>query len=375
MKKARVLICLLAIVSLIITPLTVSASLPIATTTTLYIDTAKIGEADSFLISKNKQFMMVDTGKADYVKDDANKTVTYKEKDWPWVKNILDSRGVTNLKALVITHYDIDHVGNFLNVIDYIKQKNGIIEHIYARKYTSAQLNTLTEVRRTNYVMFVNGILKYLNRSSEQFNLYSYDTVAVAEKTNSLFGSGNGLWIFPTRTNTIADFTLDGNTTVKWLNKWESYVVPGMDSSSVDDAVNNDSLTFTLKFDKNQTGNAQSMLFTGDISWTPQAELVTNCPAYIKNTGILKVPHHGIPNYQNKTFINFVAPSYSFVTTASSYNRIPSMKDYGKFGNIYYSNTASAVTDYCTIAIRIKAPSLVFDDTSLCFHSVDTDPN
>ncbi len=380
MKRVRLLICLFAIASLLITPVTASASLPIGYATTLYIDSAKIGEADSFLISKNGQYMMVDTGKAKYTKDQATGVVTYDNQlDWPEVKGMLATRGVTRLKALVITHYDIDHVGNFLNLIKYFKDNNYTIDHIYARKYTSDQLFTLTEERRNNYIMFINGLLTYLNRSSETFDLSKYkdtftldDAKTVAIKANDLFGAGNGLWIFPTRTNPNANFTLDGNTTVKWLNKWDSYVVPGMDPNGIDDAINNDSLTFKLNFDSTQTGNAQSMLFTGDISWTPQSDLVTNCNSDIINTGILKVPHHGIGSYQNKTFINAVSPAYSFATTATSYQRIDDMKTHGKFGNIYYSNIASSDTDFCTIAIRIKAPSLVFDDTALTFYGVDS---
>ncbi len=349
MKKIQKFLCLFIITSLLVAPITVSASLPITVATTLYVDAARIGEADSFLISKNGKFMLVDTG----LSTDSTKII-----------NMLSSRSVTNLKALVITHYDVDHVGSFLNVIDYIKNHNGTIDHIYGRKYTSAQLNTLTPQRRTNYVMFINGILRYLNRSSEEFNLSNYDTVAVATKANELFGSGDGLWIFPTRTNPIANFTLDGNTTVTWLNKWDSYIVPGMDPADVPANFNNDSLTFKLTYE-----NGEAMLFTGDISWTPQQDLVDNCYSQISTCSILKAPHHGIPDYQKPSFITAVNPSYTLATTDLSYNRLPGMITKGKYGMVYYTDTAS---DFCTIAVRLKAPSVYLEDTALSFYTNDT---
>lgn len=137
-------------VILLASPLTTLAAVsyvPISQTTSLYVDCANIGKADSFLISKNGNFMLIDTGEN-----------TTKKNDWPTIEEMLKNRKVKNLKALAITHYDIDHVGNFMNVINYIKSNNGTIEHIYGRKYTSDQLNTLTPIRRTNYVKFINGI-------------------------------------------------------------------------------------------------------------------------------------------------------------------------------------------------------------------------
>lgn len=364
MKKIKTLICLLVMAALLITPIAAIAApsyVPISMTTSLYADFASIGKADSILISKNGNHMLVDTGE-----------VTANKNDWPVIKEMLDQRNVTSLKALVITHYDVDHIGSYLNVIDYIKSKNGTIEHIYGRKYTSDQLNTLTPVRRTNYVKFINGILRYLERSSEEFSLTNYDTVTVAKKANELFGSGDGLWIFPTRTNSISNFTLDGNTTIKWLNIWTSYIIPGMPAEDVDAAINNDSLTFKLTYDTGDT-----MLFTGDISWTPQKDLYENCLSDIQNPTVFKVPHHGIPEYQNPNFISKVKPKFTIVTSALSDGYLPGLVNTGVYGKVYSIGKCTDITNYqafYTLVLRQKVENNthVYMDPNFPFYADDT---
>lgn len=357
MKLLKKIICCIVLASLLVTPVSAASNLdyvPIKVATSLYIDCANIGKADSFLLTKNGKSMLVDTGLTE---------------DWAVIKDMLEARTVTNLKAIVVTHYDKDHAGSFLDLMKYMKANNRTVEHIYARKYTSDQLNILTPERRGYYVKFINGLLIYLGRSSEVFDTTSYNTVAVATKANELFGSGNGLWIFPTKTNSIANFTLDGNTTITWLNKWDSYIVPTL--STEDDiaaAINNDSLTFKLTYDTGDT-----MLFLGDISWGPQSDLVNEFPSDIKNATIIKIPHHGITNYQNpvlrQAWDTKSKPKYSICTPNLAAQDMSILNAQG-WGNLYYtkkitSSDINTLPSFYTMVLRqlVENNSHVFVET------------
>lgn len=174
--------------------------------------------------------------------------------------------------------------------------------------------------------------------------------MTVAKKANELYGNGDGLWIFPTRTNANANFTLDGNTSIKWLNKWESYIVPGMAADDVDAAINNDSLTFKLTYETGDT-----MIFTGDISWTPQRDLVDNCKSDIQNATIVKIPHHGILDYQNPVFRKTALPEYSICTPNLDALNISDVYNQGSWGGILNTKKLETVgTDnaYYTIVLR-----------------------
>jgi beta-lactamase superfamily II metal-dependent hydrolase len=342
------------------------ASIPNTYPTTLYIDAARIGSADSFLLSKNGDFMLVDTGKYEDSGD---------------ILNLLTQRNVNKLKALVITHYDSDHIGSYLYVIDQMKAKKDTtkqetIEHIYGRKYTSDQLKILDIDRYFNYVKFINGILRYLGRSSEEFNLDalksnrdSVSEVAVATKANNLFGSGNGLWVFPTRTNTICNFALDGTSAqIQWLNRWESYLTSGDTGDTLAKNTNNDSLIFKVTY------SGKSMLFVGDAAGSALSDLITNCLSTI-NCDILKISHHAHKGSSPKSFISAVSPTYSLATTTldsldepdyTYTSRLKGLVANGaNYGDIYY--TGDVLNDFCTIAIRsaTQNPVIYLSDTSL----------
>lgn len=157
-----------------------------------YIDMYSIGDADSFLLWKNRDFMLVDTGRRENAED---------------IINLLVKREVTVLKALVITHYDSDHIGSYPAIVDYMLELRNLyghetIKHIYARKYTKVQLDILPEDRYRNYIRFINGILRYENRVEEEFPLEPLPgTDAVEKMSDELYGTGTGLWIFPFKGN------------------------------------------------------------------------------------------------------------------------------------------------------------------------------
>jgi beta-lactamase superfamily II metal-dependent hydrolase len=324
--------------------------------TTFYIDICCIGNADSFLLWKKEDFMLVDTGKYE---------------DAEGIVGLLIKREVSALKALVITHYDNDHTGAYLAVINHmisIKSARNpqTIEHIYSRKYTRVQLDILPVDRYRNYIKIMNGILRYQGRGEEEFMLDPLpDTGVVEEKANELFGCGDGLWIFPGKMNLCGNFTLDGDVQILWLNRLTSYLKAGTTQKALAGNVNNDSLIFKAIYcDK-------SALFLGDMGQSGLNDLI-QYNSFCLKSDILKIAHHGHKHSSPKNFINEVKPTISFVTT--TLDSIPDHDTFCNrleeltagdidFGSLIYSGEEKGA--YSTIAIRETERKIFTLNTSI----------
>lgn len=321
-----------------------------------HIDICSIGNADSFLLWKNRDFMLVDTGRPDNAED---------------IRGLLIKRNVTALKALVITHYDSDHIGSYLAVIDHmISLRNQFnpqtIEHIYARRYTKAQLDILPEDRYRNYVKLLNGILRFEYPCEKEFPLEPLpDSLAVEEKSNQLYGNGDGLWIFPSIRNPRSNFTLDFDVQILWLNRVASYLKAGTSSKALAGNINNDSLIFKAIYSE------KSALFLGDMGQSGLNDLIF-CSSFYLKSDILKVAHHGHKHSSPKNFIEEVCPDISFVTTTLDSipdntvfcNRLEELTSGNvNFGSLIYSGEEKGA--YPTIVIRTVEPKIFTENTSI----------
>ncbi len=322
---------------------------------TFYIDICRIGNADSFLLWKNTDFMLVDTGNTKNAED---------------IIGLLIKRNVTKLKALTITHYDSDHIGSYPAVIDYMNSLKSAfnpqtIEHIYARKYTKEQLTILPEDRYKNYVKFINGILRYQNHWEEEFNLDVLpDSETLTAKADELFGDGTGLWIFPFKSNVCSYLSLDDTVQIWWLNRFESYLKAGVSAKAMAN-INNDSLIFKAIY------SDKSALFLGDMGQSGLNDLILYNSFYL-GSDIIKIAHHGHKHSSPKDFIDEVCPIISLVTT--TLESIPDNAAFGNrleelissdinFGTIIYSGEVNE--DYSTIAIRDVKPKIFTANTSI----------
>ena len=323
---------------------------------TFYIDICRIGNADSFLLWKNTDFMLVDTGNSINAED---------------IIGLLIKRQVTRLKALTITHFDSDHMGAYLSIIDYMNSiKRSLtaqtIEHIYARKYTAAQLDIIPKDRYKNYVKFINGILRYLNRYEEEFDLEVLpDSCTLAAKAEELFDAGTGLWIFPYKTNLNSHLSLDDTVQIWWLNRFDSYLKAGVSAKAMAGNINNDSLIFKVIY------SDKSVLFLGDMGQSGLNDLLLYNSFYLRSD-ILKIAHHGHKHSSPKYFIEEVCPVISLVTTtlkstpdnAAFGNRLEELiSEDINFGTIVFSGDVRG--DYSTIAIRYVEPKIFTANTSI----------
>lgn len=310
-----------------------------------YIDMCSIGDADSFLLWKNRDFMLVDTGRREDAAD---------------IINLLVKREVNVLKALVITHYDSDHIGSYPAVIDYMleqRNKDGheTIKHIYARRYSKAQLDILPEDRYRNYVKFLNGILRYENRTEEELPLEPMPgTDSVEKMSDELYGTGTGLWIFPFKGNPCGSFTLDSQVQIFWLNRAASYLRKSTAPNQLAGQVNNDSLVFKAVF------SCRSALFLGDMGQSGLWDLI-QYNSFALKSDILKIAHHGHKGSSPEYLIAEVRPILSAVTTTLDskpdnppfLNRLEELtSSLINFGALIYSGKIPG--DYTTIVIRSR---------------------
>lgn len=75
-----------------------------------------VGNADAILIKTNKDYHIIDTGKTPFMSSSSQ------------AKNIiikyLKDQGIKNIKSLVITHFDSDHAGGTIDILDNLNVQN-----------------------------------------------------------------------------------------------------------------------------------------------------------------------------------------------------------------------------------------------------------
>ena len=203
----------------------------------LVIHAFKVGKADSFLIEHDSEYVLIDAGE----EDDGEDIVKY-----------LQQHNIYRLKALIVTHYDKDHVGG----ADYIVEALDI-EHIYVPNYESDSKQT-------------KQFLKAVNKAGNTLE-------KLTKVTNIKVGSANGT------------------------------IYPPMKNSYNGD--NDYSLVVSLTY--GETG----FLFAGDIEEERIADLLADTTIDWQHT-FLKVPHHGRFNDETTAFFEAVQPQVALITSS-----------------------------------------------------------
>lgn len=199
------------------------------------------GKADAFVMfAGTNNAVIVDCGK---------------QKDGDDILDLLKEHGIDHVSALIVTHFDKDHVGGADEVI------NGTdVEKIYTT-YETKDSKQVTEFK-------------------EAMELNNKTPVVVREYTS---------------------FEVDG-TTYEILPPYkESY-------GDEDNESNNSSLLVKV------TCSDRSMLFTGDVENERLSELIDS--DYDLKCDILKIPHHGRKEKLTEQFIKKTAPRYAVITSS-----------------------------------------------------------
>lgn len=210
-----------------------------------------VGNADAFLLKtpQNKYFI-IDTGKMGYAGRRSQADML--------ILKYLRDKGIKRIDGLILTHFDSDHSGGAVDLINNLE-----ITRVY--------VNSTTENKR---------LAKQIYKAAEN------------NKSTSLILGKNKTTIY-----TEPDFSI----------KMYKADIPqhGHDSEA-----NENSLITLLQY------REMSMLFTGDSGIRAFNQLKNDLPQKIT---VLKVGHHGAKNVLNKEMMTYLNPKISIVSVG--YNR------------------------------------------------------
>ena len=204
-----------------------------------------VQNGDAFLLkTPQNKYVLIDTGKSGY-RGSASKAKMI-------IVKYLRDKGIKHLDSMILTHFDSDHAGGAMDMIENIK-----VDKIYVNS-----LNDDSKLAKDIYKI-------------------SSDTgkcIIPVDKKITIINEGN-CSLELTRAN---------------IQK-EKYV-------SID---NETSIVSVLKYDK------FSMLFTGDAGVCALNKLKSDLP---QNITVLKVGHHGAKNVINKDIMNYLNPKISLIS-------------------------------------------------------------
>lgn len=197
----------------------------------------KVGKADAIILENLEHAVMIDAGE----EDDAEKILKY-----------LSDNGIERLDALIITHYDKDHVGAADSVAEAVP-----IQDVYLPAYESAS---------AEYADFMKAL-------DEQGLVPHFLEESVILQTGSL--------------------TLE-------IDPPDSYEIP----HEAVDYDNNFSLITTVIHGKNR------LVFTGDAMKQRLREWLS---AQTEQCGFLKIPHHGVYDTELENLMKTLRPKFTAV--------------------------------------------------------------
>lgn len=135
-----------------------------------------VQNADAFLIKtpKNKYFI-IDTGKAAYNGGSSQAKVI--------ILKYLKDRGIKNIEGLIITHFDNDHCGGVVDLINNLKIKNVYINSMVADSYTSKHIFEVFKKKNISPILAKNNEKIY---SENDLKIQTYRAFLKNDNENSI---------------------------------------------------------------------------------------------------------------------------------------------------------------------------------------------
>ena len=206
-----------------------------------------VQNGDAFLLkTPENKYVIIDTGKSGYNGSPSKAKMI--------ILKYLRDKGIKNIDSLIITHFDSDHAGGAVDLINELKIKN-----VY--------VNSLSDDSKIAKRI-------YQNKQYSQIKEINTKYKAIDEK----------------------DFSIE-------LNKANN--IP----QSVKSIDNENSIISLIKY------NNFSMLFTGDAGVVAFNKLKNDIP---KNITVLKVGHHGAQNVVNPEMLEYLNPKVSLVSVGAN---------------------------------------------------------
>lgn len=130
----------------------------------LEITAFDVGSADCFLIKTPKnEYIMIDTGRSGYNGGKSQAEII--------VLEYLKDKGIKNLKALIVTHFDNDHCGGAVDVLKNLKVEKIYINDLNHSSTMANRIYTTANSKNTELILAKNGQLIYDNSGLRITNL------------------------------------------------------------------------------------------------------------------------------------------------------------------------------------------------------------
>lgn len=110
-----------------------------------------VGNADCFLIKTPKrEYFMIDTGKQSYKSYSDGEAI---------INKYLRNERIMKINTLILTHYDLDHVGGALDILKNNKIENIILQHTNPDTYSAKQIIDYIKGNKLNYETIENKVI------------------------------------------------------------------------------------------------------------------------------------------------------------------------------------------------------------------------
>lgn len=202
-----------------------------------------VGNADAFLLkTPKKKYYIIDTGKMAYDGGKSQAEII--------ILKYLKDKGIKNIDGIILTHYDSDHAGGAVDLINNLKVKRLYVNSTNNKKRLAKQITVMANK---------NNVLK----------IVPYDGEIICKED-------------------------------KFLLK---VIKPNLKGTEAESSDNENSIMTIAEYNKNK------MLFTGDAG--VKALSRANIPS---NITIFKVGHHGAGGVINKELMEYLNPKASLVS-------------------------------------------------------------
>lgn len=145
----------------------------------LEVMTFDVGNADAFLIkTPENKYLMIDTAKSGYNggKSQAEMLIS---------KYLLDN-GIKEIDAIVVTHFDNDHCGGTVDLMNALKVKNLYVNSLNHKSLEAQKIYNTAKLRDVNLVLAENNQTIYASSGVELRNYISPESLEIGDNEASI---------------------------------------------------------------------------------------------------------------------------------------------------------------------------------------------
>ena len=145
----------------------------------LEILTFNVGNADSFLIkTPENKYIMIDTGKSGYNGGKSQAEMI--------IMKYLKDNGIKNLDSIIVTHFDNDHCGGTVDLLNNLQISNLYVNSTAHKSLSAKQIYTASKNNKTKIIEASNNQTVYNDSKLKITNIISKDVSGIGDNESSI---------------------------------------------------------------------------------------------------------------------------------------------------------------------------------------------